>query len=276
MSTISFNISFDLGSVLDITAMVKKEIFPMLHQAVNAVGQQTAANWQQEVYKAKLWSGEKDAYAKSITWKMTGDFSGVVEATYKHAGEIETGRPPRDLKKMLDTSTKVRRTEKGKRFLVIPMRHNVSKLQSAGLAGMAKALGVSSVTSQTQRPSGEVTHLSPTTGMTKAAKQSPFLSNPKTKSQMMVPQNNYAWGDKLTAKQAGQHKWAQGMYRFNTSTPGGAKSSSHLTFRIMIEGSSGWIVPAQPGLHLAKKVTDDMKPKAEAAFSMAVKKQLGG
>lgn len=275
MATITFNISFDLGNVLDAKAVVTKQVFPLLHQAVNAVGQKTAADWQEAVYGAKLWSGEKDAYAKSITWKMTGDFSGVVEATYKHAAEIETGRPARDLKQMLGTSTKVRRTESGKRFLVIPMRHNVKKLQAAGLGGMAKALSASSIVGQGQRASGEVTHLSPTTGMSKSPKQTPFLSNIKTKGEMTVPKNEYSWGNRLSAKQAGQHKWAQGLYRFNTSTQGGAKSSAYLSFRIMMEGQQGWVVPAQPGLFLAKKVTDAMRPKAQAAFAEAVKKQLG-
>lgn len=276
MADIKFNISFDLGSVLEITKIVNKEVFPLLNQAVKAVAKQTAADWQREVYQAKLWSGEKDAYAATIKWKMTGDFSAVIESDYKHASEIEEGRPARDLKKMLDTSTKVRRTEDGRRFLVIPMRHNVKKLQAAGLYGAAKALEASIISGQGQRASGEVTHLSPKAGMSKSAKQSPFLSNPKTKGENMVNQNSYAWGQKLSKADAGDHKWAQGMYRFNTSTPGGSNSSSYLSFKIMMEDSSGWVVPAQPGQHLARKVTTAMQPKAQAAFAAAIKKQLGG
>lgn len=271
----TFNISFDLGSVLDVRQIVNKQVFPLLNQAVRAVAQQTAADWQQEIYQAKLWSGEKDAYAASITWKMTGDFTAVVESNYKHAQAIETGRPAYDLKQMLNTSTKVRRTEKGKRFLVIPMRHNVAKLQAAGLYDHAKSLEASTVTGQGQRASGEVTHLSPKSGMSKAGKQSPFLSNPKTKGAMMVPQNSYAWGQRLSKADAGEHKWAQNLYRFNTSTPGGGKSSAYMTFRIMIEGQTGWVIPAQPGQHLARKVTQRMQPKAQAAFAQAIKRQLG-
>ena len=271
----TFNISFDLGSVLDVRQIVNKQVFPLLNQAVRAVAQQTAADWQQEIYQAKLWSGEKDAYAASITWKMTGDFTAVVESSYKHAQAIETGRPAYDLKQMLNTSTKVRRTEKGKRFLVIPMRHNVAKLQAAGLYDHAKSLEASTVTGQGQRASGEVTHLSPKSGMSKAGKQSPFLSNPKTKGAMMVPQNSYAWGQRLSKADAGEHKWAQGMYRFNTSTPGSGKSSAFMTFRIMMEGQSGWIIPAQPGQHLVRKVTQKMQPKAQAAFAQAINRQLG-
>ena len=71
------------------------------------------------------------------------------------------------------------------------------------------------------------------------------------------------------AQQAGEHIWAQGLYRFNTSA-GNAKSSSFLSFRVMIEGSNGWVVPAQPGKYLAKKVVDEMPPKVNAAFAEAV------
>lgn len=267
MSNMAYKISIDLGSI---GSAINAQVFPLLNQAVRAVTQQTAVNWQKAVLKAKLWEGERDAYAQSITWKMTGDFSGEIEATYKHAQEIETGRPQRDLKKMLDTSTKVRTSEKGKRFLVIPMRQNVSKLKSAGLYGMAKSLGLSSVASTSQRPSGEVTRLSPKSGMSPSPDQS------KNKRSGMVNKNIYNWGQRLTAKDVGQNKWAQGLVRFNTTTPHGKQESAYMTFRIMMEGQKGWIVPAQPGLYLAKKVQEDMRPKAEAAFSMAVKKQLGG
>ncbi len=272
----TLNISFDLGSVLDIRKVVNRQVFPLLNQAVRAVAEQTRNDWVEEVYRAKLWAGEKDAYAATITWRMTGDFTAIVESNYKHDQAIETGRGPYDLKRMLNTSTKVRRTEDGRRFLVIPMRHSMAKLQAAGLYDHAKSLEASMITGQSLRASGEVTHLSPKAGMSPAApnKQTPFLSNPKTGSSMMVPQNQYAWGQKLSKADAGQHKWAQGLYRFDTSTPGGAKSSAFMSFRIMVEGSQGWIIPAQPGQHLARKVQEKMQPKAQKAFSMAIKRQL--
>lgn len=276
MSNISYKVTFDLGGLLDASVAINKKVFPLLNQAVRAVTQQIAANWQEEVHKAKLWQGERDQYAQSITWSMTGDFSGEVVASYKFAQEIETGRPQRDLKKMLDTSHKVRTSEKGKRFLVIPMRHNVSKLKAAGLYDIAKSLSESMVTGQSERASGEVTRLSPTKGMSPAKNQTEYLMNPKTKSQMMVSKNIYNWGQRLSNKDAGANKWARGMVRMETSTHSGSKSSAYMTFRIMMEGQKGWIIPAQPGLFIAKKVQEDIKPKAEAAFAMAVKKQLGG
>lgn len=268
-----YSIEINLGSTQDILGIINKEVFPYLNQAVNAVGQKLAANWQEEVYKAKLWSGEKDAYAKSISWQMTGDFSGYVEATYKWAKEIEEGRPERDLKKMLNTSLKVRRTTKGKRFLAIPFRHNVKDMPPE-LYAQAKALEASAVTGQTQRRAGEITFLSRKTGMKPAKVQTGFLSNMKTRGPVMVNQAQYKWGGRIAAgyfgpNPKGKTDIAAGMVRFNTSS-GGQKSSAYMTFRIMMEGQQGWIVPPQPGKWIARKVADEMKPKAEQAFKAAM------
>lgn len=288
MSNVSYRITFAAGSHLDLAAGINAKVMPLMHQTVKAIAKQTTEDWQKAVYHAKLWSGEKDAYAQSIKWEMTGDFSAMVTTDYKYADEIETGRSPRDLKKMLDTSLKVRRTLGGKRFLVIPMRHNtpgngaLSKPMPAPVAALAAAMAPSRVMSTGTRPSGEVTHLSPKSGMHPSATQTPFLSNPKTKQASSVVSRQYAWGDRLTAgalKGAGMdaataRRYA-GMVKMDTSTPGGGKSSSFMTFRIMMDGQTGkWIIPAQPGLYLARGVAQAMRPKAEAAFAAAVQKTL--
>lgn len=259
----NLSITFDLGSQLDLMRVVNREIFPLLHQAVNAVGKQTAANWQQSVYAAKLWSGEKDAYAKSITWQMTGDFSGYVEATYEHARDIEDGRPARDLKAMLATSKKVRTSKKGNRYLSIPFRHNtpgndaLAKAMPTSVFDVAKTLEASMVTGQTTRMSGQ-----------------------KGMQHLSVPQNVYKWGGRLPAGLSAKLKPHHatdvhaGMVRFNTSTPGGASSSQFLTFRTMSETSKGWIVGPQPGQKIAQGVVEDIKPKAQTAFQQAIKRTL--
>jgi hypothetical protein len=288
MSTLSYGISFDLPAKLAFTAAINKETFPLLHQAVRAVAKQTSIEWQKSVLQASLWSEEKDRYAASIKWEMTGDFSAVVQTDYKYAGEIETGRPAKDLKRMLDTSSKVRRTEDGRRFLVIPFRHNTpgndahADPMPTGVHAMAKAMESSLVTAIGKRNSGEVTRLSPTAGMSASGRQSAYLSNTGTKQHETVAQRSYQWGGRLTKgalKQAGmspaEQKRYAGLVKFNTSTPGGATSSSYMTFRIMMEGSKGWIVPAQPGRFIAKNVVDQMGPKAQVAFAGVMKKMTG-
>jgi hypothetical protein len=114
-----------------------------------------------------------------------------------------------------------------------------------------------------------------------SAKQSPYLSRVDTQHAMTTTRQTYAWGGSLTKsalKNAGadaamQRKYA-GMVKMDTSTPGGGKSSAFLTFRVMMEGSTGWVIPAKSGLYLAKKVADDMRPKAQNAFAQAIRQQL--
>lgn len=91
----------------------------------------------------------------------------------------------------------------------------------------------------------------------------------------MVAQNSYKWGGRLPAglapKLKDHHKTDiyAGMVKFDTSTPH-AKSSAYMTFRVMSDKSSGWIVPAKPGLYLAKNVADKLQPLLEAAIGGAV------
>lgn len=275
-----FKISVDLSGIAGAGNIINQQVFPLLSQAVRAVAQQTAINWQEAVQRAKLWSGEKDAYSGSIQMKMTGPFSALVWSDYKYAEEIETGRPPRDLKVMLNTSLKVRTTKTGKRYLFIPFRHNtpgndaLAPAMPPDVYAMAKEMAPSSIVGQKQRLSGTDAY------------------DMQTRQRLTVPQNVYKWGDrldvmtptrqfnatfggaagKISEKMMGRY---QGMYRFNTTTPGGAQHSTYLTFRTMAEGSPGWIVPAQPGLYLAKKTADEMQPLAEEAFGEAVKRTLG-
>ncbi len=287
---IRFKVNLDLGHVMDIKGAITKEVFPLLNQAVRAIAFQMHENWKEAVLKQSgIWSGEKDAYAESIKWHMTGDFSAVVEASYDQASEIESGRPGRDLKKMLDTSPKVRRSAKnGKRFLVIPMRHNTpghgahSKPMPPSVHAMAKALSPTTVIGRTERPAGQITSMSPGSGMAPAAGQSAFLSSPASRNATMVNKNIYAWGQRLRGKDlkgvegltAEERRRFKGMVRFDTGTPN-APSSAFLTFRIIMEGQAGWVTKPEGARNIAQQVEQEMRPLAEKAFQEAVKRTLG-
>jgi hypothetical protein len=250
MSTINYRITMDLGALMELSDGINAQLFPLVNQAVNGIAQATASRWIESVQRAKLWSGEKDAYAKTITYRMTGDFSAVVESDYRYAGDIETGRPPRDLKQMLNTSMKVRVTKKGTRYLIIPFRHNADTVPQA-----ARDMSMSTITGHTRRLSG--------TGAWSLKTQAPAT----------VRQRKYNWGDRLAGPDVAKNQ--QGMVRMNTATRPGVKSSSYLTFRIMSEKSKGWIIPAQPGQHIAQGVQQEMQPVAEAFLTEAVKRTLG-
>lgn len=287
MAELRINIPMlDLAAV---RAVIERDLFPLLNQAVDAVAQQTAANWAEAVRRARLWSVEKDAYAGSIQYRMTGPYSAVVWTDYDKASEIENGRPPRDLKRMLNTSHKVRRTKDGARFLVIPFRHNTPG-HDAHASSMpqhvydeASQMPASKIIKQGKRRAGEMTTAAIGQGMMPMSaavqKRNPYLTSTTTKKHVMVTRNTYSWGGRLAAGSMGPNPKGKtdrfaGMVRFDTTTPGGKQHSTYLTFRVMSERSTGWIVPAKPGLLIVKKVVDEMKPLAAEVFQEAMKRSL--
>lgn len=259
-----YKLSVDLGALLGANQGIAQAIFPLVGQAVRAVAEEGAFRWKSAVMKAKLWpEGEKTPYVESIKWQMVGPMTAEISTDFKLAGEIETGRPAKDLKRMLQTSKKVRAGKSGTKYLIIPFRHN-----SSGNNAYAKAMPIA-VYSQAKQLS--VSRLLP-----------PGSINPPQRlsaSGHMVAQHSYQWGGRLPAGLAPKLKPSHatdpyaGMVRFDTSTMKNGKkvrSSAYLTFRVMSETSSGWVIPARPGLYLVKKVSDDLQPVLEDVVGQAV------
>lgn len=262
-----FKLTVDMPSSAAIVAEIYSQALPRLTQAVAAVAQQAQADWVEGIQAARLWSGEKDAYAASIHWEMTGPFSAVVVSSYRYAQEIESGRPARDLKRMLDTSLKVRVNKAGKRYLIIPFRHNTPGAKAVGQSmpqhvyKVARKLKPSSVIGKVARVSG--------TGAFDILTRMPLL----------VPQNVYRWGERLEAGSMGPNARGRsdrfaGMVRFDTTSPRGAKGSTYMTFRVMAEDSTGWVIPPRPGLYIVRQVVQRLQPLAERAFQEAVRRDL--
>jgi hypothetical protein len=68
-----------------------------------------------------------------------------------------------------------------------------------------------------------------------------------------------------------------GMVSFRDSTSksgGGGRHGQYITFRVMVENSPGWKVPAQPGKFPAKTVADLIRPVAEEMFREAVERDI--
>ena len=233
----------------ELTASIRQQI----RQAVANTAADGAVLWIEAVNKAKLSTYDKDNYIKSIQWGMSGEFRAELFTDYQFAAAIETGRPARDMKKSLQTSSKTRMAKHGKhagqKYLIIPFRHNTpgntahADAMPTDVYEQAKELQKSKVLSMTTRISA--------TGAS-------------------VPQAVYKWGDRLPAGLAPKLKEHHttdiysGMVRFNTSA-GKGKSSQYLTFRVMGEWQSDkWIIPPQPGLFLAKAVSAELEKILEA------------
>lgn len=263
-----FSISIDMAAIMaGASNVINEQVFPLLGQAVRAVAQQLESNWKEAVQRSNLWSGEKDKYAATITTQSTGPFSALVQSNYDHDEEIESGRPAYDLKQMLQTSQKTRQGKGGKKYLIIPFRHNVpgaegGQAMPANIYQQAFALTASRVTGTGTRP----------------AQMLPGLSG--IRQMRTVATRSYQWGGRLPAGLAPKLKdfhatdiYAS-MVRMDTTTPGGSRYSSYMTFRTMKEGSAKWILPPKEGLRLVEKVTSDMRPLAEKVFVEALRRSV--
>ena len=258
----TYEISVDLAPLAKALAVVGEQTSMRVSQAVATTARAGQILWQDEIMKANgLRTEEKQEYAQSVLAKSvdgTGanSFEAIIWSDYKYAEEIDSGRPARDLKQMLNTSTKVKISAKGTRYLSIPFRHgtpgtNINPM-SQDVYEQAESLQGSTITDTKLRLSRLDAY--------DINSHQPFK----------VPQNVYQWGGRLGNM---PNKNQSGMVRFDTST-GNAKSSVYLTFRTMSENSTGWIVPATPGLYIVQNVVNKLKPLFEQAIAKAVQLQL--
>lgn len=256
----AYRISVDIGELLAGNQAIADQAFAHVQHAVRATANEAARRWRESVYQARLWEREKTAYLGSIHWEMTGPMEALVWSDYGLAGEIEEGRPARDMKLCLPTARKARQSKAGVRYLIIPFRHGVpgtlKNPMPPEIHEEASQLAMSRVTGVGRRISA---------------------------SGKVVPQLRYRWaqeGGRLPAGLADKlkpHHVADpyaGMVRMDTSS-GKQKRSAYLTFRTMSAKSSGWIVPAKPGLYLAKGVADALGPVFHDAVREGIRFDAG-
>jgi hypothetical protein len=267
MSGAQYKISVDLAPVLGMLQAQAETLLGRVAETVQTFGEVATQQWKNAVMQAPgIYYGEKQAYAKSIEWYNSGPFEVTVEAGYDKAGEIETGRPARDLKAALKTSLRVRVAKsgkhKGQRYLIIPFRHNTPGYDAHADAMPADIYEVASQMKQSR-----------VTGKYLTANQQGVVKGGKP---VMIERNKYKWGESLPAGLAPKKKSYHatdpyaGMVRMKESTGG----SAYLTFRVMGEWSSGWIVAPQPGRYIAKGVADELGPKFDSAMQKAL--EMGG
>ncbi|MFT8945947.1 MAG: hypothetical protein ABF876_05120 [Acetobacter aceti] len=279
MSGISVVVLVD-GQLVD-TGISGADLFPHLAYAVGRIAEAAQKQWQAYAHGAPLPDGKSitnrtGEYARSILMRDTGDFSAEVYSDLAYAQAIEEGTPAYDLKRMLNTSLKVRVSKKGRRYLIIPFRwgtpgsvmgRNMTEAVHDWWSGKVS----SAITGKYRRLSG--------TG----------VFDIRTRKRVTVPGWRYKWGDRLghgDLEQMGHiaddkiAKRMAGMVNFRKpGSSGGSAHSKFLTFRVMAEGAPGWVRPAQPGRWPARTAAEQIQPVAEEAFKAAaeadVKAYLG-
>ena len=271
----SFSISIELGEHIPAGMPLNADTFPHLAAAVRQITLYAHERWVQYAMGAPLPNGltinnRTGEYARSIMEREIGPFAGIVESHLPYARAIEEGSPARDMKRILNTSLKVRLSKTGARYLIIPLRADKhSGLPDSVANWWQQGKTSSSVTGTYRRQSGTGAY------------------DIKTRQLITVPGWRYAWGDRLKkADLAGlgvtgqAAKRLEGMVRFANpggKAGGGAKTGSHsqlVTFRVMSERSRGWIAPAQPGKFPARTVADQVRPLAAEMFKAAVQEDI--
>jgi len=176
-------------------------------------------------------------------------FHSAVINNLPYAKYIENGSGSYDMKNILNTSNKVRVSKKdGKRYLIIPFRHGTPG--SVEFNPMPKAVHQAA---KEMTPSRRTAVFSePSQQGAKSYKEAQLFLSQGHPQGKMVTRSSYQWGGRLSKNDVpGMNKNNEGMVRFprDDSTVG----TKYMTFRVMKEGSSGWIRPAMPGMHLANK-----------------------
>lgn len=238
----AIKIQFDLAGMGKLNAAIEQAV----DQAVERLAIQTGKNWVNAIYAADLPKAQQEEYAKTLKIERAGPAHFVVSTDYDKAIQIENGRPARDLKQMLQTSRKVRTSQTGSKYLIIPMRQNtpgnnaLARAMPAVIHEKARFLSPSAVVGMGTRISG---------------------------SGATVPQAAYKWGGRLPAGLAPRLNPGHatdihaGMVKMREGK--GNRAAGYLTFRVMSEGQTGkWLVPAKPGLHIAEGVAEQMQLKA--------------
>ncbi len=263
MTQSSFHITIFLPE-LPLHADATEKQFPKLTEALDRVAIDALGKWKTYALGgAPLPNGKTikvygRRYAESIAIRRTGKFAREVYNDLAIADQVENGFPARDLKRMLLTSRKVRMSKKGKRYLVIPFRHGTPGTNTnpmpQSVYRMAKRLSHSSIIGSRREMS----------------------INPDRKGiHRQITRLKYSWGDRLPPGTANKlnarHKSDPfaGMVKFQNPKQGGSKDTQYLTFRVMSEDSSGWLVRARPGYHVARTVAEQIKPEAQRELSRA-------
>lgn len=180
--------------------------------------------------------------------------------TSKNAYWLEKGYDSFDMKKMLDSSAKVRISKKGKRYLIIPFRHGnpnsvIHKAMPTEIYKQAVKLRQSKIIGTYEE------------GIVQGAQSFKEAEIMRANNPNKVKRNLYKWGEHLNLGDD-SYKIYNGMVRFN-SNPNTARDkikktlskfinnsnnekqySTYLTFRVMSESSNGWIHPAQKPMNI--------------------------
>ena len=279
-----FTVGVDVGHLLPAGGPITAEMLPHLAHAVDTMAKMAEAQWKDYAHGAPLPSGRvmhnrTGEYVRSIIRNQLGPFSHEIVSHLPYAHALEEGTKAWDAKKILDSSLKVRLDKKGKRYLIIAFRWNTPgsvlghNLPAEVFNWWQESNALKShVTGEYQRVSGTGAY------------------DIRTRAPLTVPQKTYSWGARLGTTDLHRlgffgsdpmHKRLKGMVHFrNPEKQSGGGHSQYITFRVMKEGSKGWVRPAMPGYWPARSTAAKVEGVAEeiirGAMATDISAMLGG
>lgn len=285
MSNIVYNI--DYSALSDLTNYVQNNLSKAsnLRESISVAKDYAIQKWITTA--ESKFTHSQGGYARSLVegvkYPFQNDpFHARIEPKGKIAYYLEKGVQPFDLKKMLQTSNKVRISKDGKKYLVIPFRHGTPG--SKTLPPMpeevykeARNLKESAITGTFRE------------GIVKQAKSYEEAEMLRQNNPDRVRRNIYAWGEKIE----GLGGIYEGMYRFQknptinrmnfdmgkftglTNTTGNVINSSHyMTFRVMIEDGGGWMHPGIKPMGILKETVAQIETPILRMMADAAKMDL--
>lgn len=187
---------------------------------------------------------------------------------------LEFGTDAFDMKKILQTSHKVREGKDGKRYLIIPFRWGTPNTVVVGAyVGREMPRPVHQFMLRRSPTGDRLFRESSVTGT--------FTEPSLLDGVTPVTRRTYSWGDSLTPQdirelgldpdsKPGRHM--VGMYRFNDPEDPSGRHAQHVTFRVMSENSrpDAWVRPAMPGYHVAENIKRMLDAIAPAFLQQAL------
>ncbi len=256
---LGLNVDVDLSGIQALEDFA--ELIPSrLAKVIEATGTQLVAEWSKEARIAlKNPSGYVLKIEEGVEYPFHDDpLHYVVTNRHPAVMFLEEGVDPFDLKKMLETSSKVKISKEGKRYLRVPFKHSVESMESAGID----------------------------------PREFQQLATSQKQTRLVVDaRRRYEWGDRL--KDMGdlgkRRKFFSGMgdkfaaergvrgrtvdYTWKTSPFENVvrfkenHGSSYMTFRTISENSDpdSWIHPGIRATHIAEMAVSNVEPMFIAA-----------
>lgn len=257
MPNITLTIDFDLNYLLDLIDQLSEEKRGLLYRRVEKAVENGAdiliSNWADEATVAL--PGSKGGYANSIFKEPQGWAHIAVINNHPAAVYLEKGIDAFDLKKMLQTSSKVKISKDGKRYMHIPFEHSREELIKAG----TDPREISGMKPSTRDPRAWGDKL---TDFGNVGRRRKYFT--PTRGQMEKQTVDYEW--KISK--------FENTYKFEDTKTG--QTAGFKSFRTISENSDpmSWIHPGIRAMNIAGNAVEKTRPMFYRSISEVVERTL--